>query len=356
VFEKKRGSGVWWIRFVDATGQYHREKIGKRSKAVSLYALRKTEALEGKKLPQLRRAIVLFSEIADDAIAYVKARYSRPADDVARLEVLKGWFAGRAAETITAHELEIKLEAARREHVWAPATVNHHHTACSLAFRLAIAKDKVKENPARKIRRVPEDNNRVRYLSADEEKKLREAIRSKPEWAEHEVEVDLAMHTGLRRTDMYVRLVWENVDLSLRVATIPRSKNDDPVYIPLNPSAMRALSVFRTRGDGTGRVVRNLVGETLTFNAHWFVLAIRAAGIKDFRWHDLRHTYASRLRQSGVPLGHIAELMGHKGLSMTRRYAHLSIANLHEAVSRISTDTPIAPEPIRATRTSAYLN
>ncbi len=83
---------------------------------------------------------------------------------------------------------------------------------------------------------------------------------------------------------------------------------------------------------------------------------VRAAGIKDFRWHDLRHTYASRLRQCGVPLGHIAELMGHKGLSMTRRYAHLSIANLHEAVSRISTDTPIAPEPIRDTRADTYLN
>jgi integrase len=262
----------------------------------------------------------------------------------------------RCAETITAYTLETKLEAARRENQWAPATVNHHHTAVSLAFRLAIAKDKVKENPARKIRRVPEDNNRVRYLSAEEERKLREVVRSKPQWAEHEPELDLAIHTGLRRTDMYQRLVWENIDLSLRVATIPRSKNDEPVHIPLNPSAMRALAVFKTRGDGTGRVVRNAAGETLVVNAHWFPDALRAAGIANFHWHDLRHTFASRLRQSGAPLGHIAELMGHKGLSMTRRYAHLSLANLHEAVSRISTDTTIAPEAMRETRTDGYLN
>jgi site-specific recombinase XerD len=103
-------------------------------------------------------------------------------------------------------------------------------------------------------------------------------------------------------------------------------------------------------------VVRNAAGETLTVNEHWFPGALQAAGIKDFHWHDLRHTFASRLRQSGAPLGHIAELMGHKGLSMTRRYAHLSIANLHEAVSRISTDTPIAPGPIGETRTDAYLH
>ncbi|GAC1676154.1 MAG: hypothetical protein PVS2B2_11670 [Candidatus Acidiferrum sp.] len=118
---------------------------------------------------------------------------------------------------------------------------------------------------------------------------------------------------------------------------------------------MRALVTFKTRGGATGRVVRNAAGETLTVNAHWFPDALRAAGIANFRWHDLRHTFASRLRQSGAPLGHIAELMGHKGLSMTRRYAHLSIANLHEAVSRISTDTPIAPELINKTGTVSYV-
>jgi transposase-like protein len=151
------------------------------------------------------------------------------------------------------------------------------------------------------------------------------------------------------------RLAWENVDLSLRVATIPRSKNDEPVHIPLNSSAMYALAAFRARGDGSGRVVRNAAGKTLSVNAHWFPEILRAANIANLRWHDLRHSFASRLRQSGAPLGHIAELMGHKGLSMTRRYAHLSIANLHVAVSRISTDTPIAPEPIAQTRTVSYL-
>jgi len=182
-----------------------------------------------------------------------------------------------------------------------------------------------------------------------------ERLRSKPEWAEHEPELDLALHTDLRRTDMYQRLAWENVNLELRVATVTRSKNDDPVHVPLNDNAMRALRVFRLRGDGTGRVVRNAAGETLTVNAHWFPNAVRAAGIKDFRWHDCRHTFASRLRQSGTPLGNIAELLGHKTLAMSRRYAHLSIANLHEAVSRIATGTAVAPEQIAEAPMVAYL-
>ena len=104
-----------------------------------------------------------------------------------------------------------------------------------------------------------------------------------------------------------------------------------------------------------GRIVRNTAGEVLNFNAHWFVPAVRAAGIKNFRWHDTRHCYASRLRQAGVPLGNIAELLGHKGLAMTRRYAHLSISNLHEAVARIAHGTPVAPEPIMETQTISYV-
>ena len=114
--------------------------------------------------------------------------------------------------------------------------------------------------------------------------------------------------------------------------------------------------IFSARSDGTGRVVRNEAGETLSVNAHWFVPAVRGAGIKDFRWHDCRHTYASRLRQAGVPLGNIAELLGHKGLAMSRRYAHLSISNLHEAVSRIANSTPVAPEPLQGADASGYLH
>ena len=119
---------------------------------------------------------------------------------------------------------------------------------------------------------------------------------------------------------------------------------------------MKALTIFRSRGDGTGRLVRNAAGETLTVNAHWFVPAVREAGIKEFRWHDCRHTYASRLRQAGVPLGSTSELLGHKGLAMSRRYAHLSISNLHEAVARIANGTTVAPEFTREMHAERYLN
>ena len=200
------------------------------------------------------------------------------------------------------------------------------------------------------MRRQKEDTDHVRFLKPDEEKKLRDAIRSKPEWAEHEVEFDLALHTGIRRSSMYIGLVGENVDLEAKTLTIPRAsmKDDERITLPLNPDAMRALSVFRSRGNGTGRVVRNAAGETLLVNAHWFPDAVRAAGIPRFRWHDCRHTFASRLRQKGVDLATIAELLGHSpksGFALTKRYAHLAISNLHDAVSLISNSTTVAPAP-----------
>jgi integrase len=151
-------------------------------------------------------------------------------------------------------------------------------------------------------------------------------------------------------------LLWENVDLEARVAIIPRTKNDDQVVVPLNDAAMRAFAVFRARGDGRGRVVRNAAGKTLTVNAHWFIPAVRRVGIANFYWHDCRHTYASRLRQTGTPLGNIAELLGHNGLAMTKRYGTLSISNLHEAVSRISNNSTVAPERNSKVSANSYVN
>jgi integrase len=356
IFEKVPGSDIWWVRFTGSDGRYHREKAGTWTAASNLLTKRKNEALQGKKLPEtLRRRMVQFTELADDAICYIEKRYARPSDDVARMKLLKEHFTG-AAEAITPGQVESVLDALTEEKEWSASTRNHHHNLVSLAYRLGISNSKVKENPARAVQRESETGSqRVRFLTPAEEKKLREAIRGNPVWTEHEVEIDLAVNSGLRRGSMYRDLVWENVDLTERVAIIPVTKNGEQVVVPLNDVAMRALAVFRSRGDGTGRVVRNAAGEVLSYNAHWFVPAVRAAGIRNFRWHDLRHTYASRLRQTGTPLGNIAELLGHKGLAMTRRYAHLSISNLHEAVSRISISTPVAPEPISETPAVSYV-
>lgn len=229
LFQKVPGkNSPWWIRYVDAQGRYHREKAGTKGSAIDLYRKRKNQALNGKKLPEkLRGRSVPFSELCDDTDAYIRRRYARPQHDLGRLEKIKKWFGSRAAESITSPEVEAALSRAKDEGNWSSSSHNHHHTLLSLTYRPAIRNGKVEKNPVRGIRREPENNSRVRFLTAEEERRIREAIKSNPAWCEHEPELTLSLSTGLRLGSMYRNLVWENIDLAARVATVPQTKNGD---------------------------------------------------------------------------------------------------------------------------------
>jgi integrase len=136
-------------------------------------------------------------------------------------------------------------------------------------------------------------------------------------------------------------LTWDMVDWNGRMLTIPRTKNEEPIHVPLNDAAIAALRIVHDRGDGRGRVFQSArTGEPLENGRHWFDDAVIGAEIKNFHWHDLRHTIASRLRMKGAPLEDIADLLGHKSLTMTRRYEHLGPNKLHALVSLLrSSDT-----------------
>jgi integrase len=134
------------------------------------------------------------------------------------------------------------------------------------------------------------------------------------------------------------------VDWQGHMLHIPRTKNGESLHVPLNDAALAALRAVCTRANESGRAFTSeRTGEPLEHPRHWFNRAVREAGIRDFRWHDLRHTFASRLRIRGVPLETIADLLGHKGLTMTRRYAHLGPSQLHEAVSRLAENPVLVP-------------
>ena len=106
-------------------------------------------------------------------------------------------------------------------------------------------------------------------------------------------------------------------------------------------AAVAALKVAFEAGGGKGRVFKSKkTGDPLENGRHWFDDAIVLAKLRNFHWHDLRHTFASRLRMKGAPLEDIADLLGHKSLTMTRRYAHLGPNKLHAVVSLLgSSDT-----------------
>ncbi len=141
---------------------------------------------------------------------------------------------------------------------------------------------------------------------------------------------------------------------------IPPSKNGQPLHIPLNAAALAALKLVYQRGDGTGRVFQSAkTGNPLENGGHWFAQAVEKAGIVDFHWRDLRHTFATKLRTKCTALEDIADLLGHKSLTLSKRYSHLGPNKLHEVVSRLDSanSTPAAPEPASASSVpSRYVN
>lgn len=141
---------------------------------------------------------------------------------------------------------------------------------------------------------------------------------------------------------------------------IPRTKNDEPVHIPLNNDVLAALWLLPSWQERKGPIFRNQrhPEKPVLSNDHWFKPALKAAGISDFKWHDLRHTFASWLVQEGVPLDRVSKLLGHKSLTMTMRYAHLAPSQLREDVALLTRhSTTVAPGPDRVAPTSgSYLN
>jgi site-specific recombinase XerD len=351
VFQRAPGKkSPWWIRYIDAQGRFRREKAGTKGAAIDLYRKRKNEALEGRKLPEkLRRAMVTFGEIAKDALTYSKSNKLSYSDDVYRMETLLGWFRDYPADCIAAQDVERQFE----QQAWTPATMNRHRALLSLTYRLAIRNGKVKENPARLVRHRLENNGRIRFLSHEEETQLRTTIEAT--CPERMAELTLALNTGLRMSEQY-RLRWQDVSFTRRTLTIARSKNGETRHVPLNRAALGALTSLEKGAKGSEFVCGGAVEPR-----RWFEPVVETANLSAFSWHCLRHTFASRLVMAGVDIRTVQELMGHKTIAMTVRYAHLAPKHTLAAVERLdaapenptdtTTDTagliPVSTEPAR---------
>jgi len=345
VFEKVPGSGIWWVCYFDSDGRKRREKVGRKGDAIDLYRKRKMEALQGKKLPEkLRARKVSFAELAKDALEYSRTHKRSFGDDEIRMAKLTDWLGDRPAESVTPQEIERWLSA---KSTLKPATLNRYRALLSLVYRLGMQNGKVTLNPARLVRQRKENNARIRFLSTEEEQALRKVMLVK--YLKHVPELELALHTGLRLSEQY-GLRWDCVDFDRRTLTVPLSKNGEPRHVPLNDEALLALRSAQVCSNDQPHVFLNRYGQRLVSPREWFDPAVKSAGLSEFTWHCLRHTFASRLVMAGVDLRTVQELMGHKTIQMTVRYAHLAPKHQLAAVQRLC-DTGTAQKAPSDTRT-----
>lgn len=340
----RREAGDWWIRWACPHGHLHRALVGPKSLA--------TEEVQRKRLErpcprrQARPVSYLVADVIKEYLAEAKPskRYFRNDERYGKTWTER--LGGRSLEEVTPADLEkIRTqrlagqlgrddsEEGKKPRPVTPATVNREFAFLKHLFNVAIRDGKTERNPVAKLKMLREPSGRVRYLSDEEEQGLTAKLLTD----EGRERLRVLLQTGLRKSE-FLGLRWKDVDLKAGVLTIPRSKHGEARHVPLT-SEVRAIISRRPRSlDASALIFPNSLGNA---DLHWaekdFPEAVAAAKIKDFRLHDTRHTFASRLAMEGVDLLTIKELGGWKTLSMVQRYAHLSPGHQRQAIERLVT-------------------
>lgn len=203
------------------------------------------------------------------------------------------------------------------------ATINRYLAALSHVFTVGKTEfEWTEDNPMTRIRKQREPRGRVRFLSDDERDRLLSKCREKSQVI-HLVVV-IALSTGMRRSEI-MGLTWGDVDLVRGQLTLHETKNGERRVVPLRGHALSMVKEWSKYRHIDTRLLFPSKDRTkpLDIRRPWEE-SLEAAGIEDFRFHDLRHSAASYLAMNGANLAEIAEILGHKTLAMVKRYAHFS--------------------------------
>jgi len=324
----KKGKN-WYIDYY-YKGRRKRKKIGP-SKKLAMQVLNDVQLkiARGEFLGIFDEKKVLFEDFAQKYLDYSRANkawstYFRR--DRFNINNLVPYFKGKYLFEITPEMIE-KYKAVRLEKV-SPASVNRELACLKHMFTKAIEWGYIKVNMAKGVRQLKEPPGRLRYLTLDEIQALLKACSNSIRPI-----VVTALNTGMRRSELF-NLKWSDVDFINRKITVLNSKNNESRIIPINQTLYEELFALSqvARGD---YVFTRKHGRPLKDVKRGFSSALKRAGIKNFRFHDLRHTFASHLVMQGVDLRTVQQIMGHKDIKMTMRYSHLSPDYIQKAVEKL---------------------
>ncbi|MBI3375009.1 MAG: tyrosine-type recombinase/integrase [Betaproteobacteria bacterium] len=250
-----------------------------------------------------------------------------------------GWWKAKLGAytlaTITPEILGRHRDEMQSKEGLAPATVNRYLSSLSKAFSNAVKEwHWLQDNPLRRVSKKPEPKGRVRYLSDEERIRLLDACR-KSERPELYLIVLFAITTGMRRGEL-LGLRWPDVDLERRVAVLHNTKNGDRRSVLIVPEVAELLREHgKVRRLDNDLIFASTGADAVWFDKRWYA-ALKAAKVKDFRFHDLRHTAASYLAMSGASVPELAAVLGHRTLQMVKRYAHLSDQHTGAVIERMT--------------------
>jgi len=345
-------AGTWTIGYT-VGGRRFREAIGSnRQLAEAVLKKRVINAIENRHFDVLTIGVMPFAEFAD---LYISRHISVLKSITTERDRALFWrrrFGSRPIGQITPAELQ-DWQAQKRQ-TSKPATVNRMMCRLRHMFNKAVEWGLIDESPMRRIKFIRENNARLRYLSLEECERLVAGC-----LAPHlKAIVTIALHTGMRSGEIR-SILWRDVDFDSGFIIIRQSKNGESRHVPMDSAV---VELFRNYPPTTGSdfVFTNSAGGRLGWLQHGFRKALLRAGLTDLHFHDLRHTFASCWMMAGGELYALKDILGHKSIAMTQRYAHLSPAYRRSMVDRmeqiwakpanqpIEAAKPGTPVPLRA--------
>lgn len=326
----KRGNVYWFIKHFKGKRYEKSLSTDSRRMAEELYAKALTAILRGEyDKPEMQD--FTFGALAEEyKKMYCRQKSFRGKNGYIRL-FCRAW--GNMPLSGFSTRLVERYQSAIIEKGNAPATANRHIATIKHMIRKAVDWEMTGEETLKRIQKVkllPENNKRLRYLSKGECQAL-------IGFCEPHLKpiVQFALNTGCRKGEI-LSLKWENVDLKHGFISLILTKNGDRRELPINDSLRATLQGLKRRLDIPYVFYDDTNGKPYGDIKRSFNTALRKAGIRDFHFHDLRHTFSSHLIMGGTDITTVSRLLGHKSLTMTLRYSHLAPAHLKQAVQSLN--------------------
>lgn len=261
-----------------------------------------------KKLSKMSLLYALFHE-------YSKHNKRSFKSDEIMLGIVKDYFGNPDINEITPSKLEEFKTYLLYDRQVKPSTVNRYKALLSKMFSLGIDNGITDSNPVRKMKSLREQNFKIRFLTKEEEIRLYKALFDSPKYLSDMVTLDL--QTGMRKGEI-LNLKWKDIDFDFLFIEVLESKSGRSRKIPLSDKAIQVLNSIPRESEYVFHIDGHKIGD---IKRCWHT-ALRNADIKDFRFHDIRHTVATRMVEKGIDLVVVKELLGHADISTTMRYAH----------------------------------
>jgi len=332
----RQKGGNWFIDYY-AYGHRRREKIGtSKVLAENILRKRKVEIAEGKFLDKKKQPKVKFDDFADEYLERHCKLNNKSwfKSDYFNLKGLKKYFGSRYLNEVTPGSIEDYMK--ERTKTVSKSTVNRILSTLKSMYNYAIREKKAVENPVTEVKFFKVPKRRLRFLEKEEICKLLATIdqliltNKHNQYTHLKPIVIVALHTGMRKGEI-LGLKWHDIDIKRGIIHLHNTKNGENREVPMNTLVQKTI-IGVLKNPESQYIFCDKGGKPYGDIKKSFFTALKNTGIINFRFHDLRHTFASQLVMAGVDLNTVRELLGHKSIETTLIYAHLSPEHKKRAV------------------------